>query len=397
MRISTSQIQRQGVAAILEQQAKMAHTQLQIATGRRILRPSDDPAGAKQLLDLGETAAINQEFQKNLAAAAGRLGLEDSVLAGVTDQLHRFRELAVQGNSATLNDTDRRALAAEIRERLAGLIDLANTRDATNNALFAGYQTDLQAFVATPSGVVYNGDQGQRFRQVGPSVQVATGDSGADVFQFIRNGNGIFRSAENTANLGDGILGAGSVTDPSAYVADTYTITFLTASDYEVRDSALTLIASGVYTSGNAIAFNGIGTTITGAPAAGDSFTVSPSTYQDVFTTVQNLADALEIGHVDDAARGRFGNAVNRAIGDLDQALEHILDVRARVGGRLNALDSQQNVNEDLGLFISEAMSNVGDLDLVDAASRLQLELTAFQAAQQSYVRIQALSLFDLL
>ncbi len=397
MRISTSELQRLGVTAILDQQSKIAHTQMQIATGRRIVRPSVDPFGAKQVLDLGEAAATTREFHKNLAAAASRLGLEDSVLGSVTDVLHRFRELAIQGNSAALNDADRKSLASEIRERLAELIGLANTRDAANDYLFAGYRTDTQPFAATASGFVYNGDQGQRSLQVGPSIQVATGDSGADVFQFIRNGNGTFRTAESTANAGDGILGAGSVTDPSAYVADTYTITFVTASDYEVRDSSLTLIASGVYASGSAIAFNGIETTITGTPATGDSFTVTPSTYQDLFTTVQTLAEALETDLVDVAARGHFGNAVNRTIADLDQALDHVLDVRARVGGRLNVLDSQHNVNEEFALFTAQAMSDIGEVDLSEAISRLQLELTAYQAAQQSYLRIQGLSLFQLL
>ena len=53
-------------------------------------------------------------------------------------------------------------------------------------------------------------------------------------------------------------------------------------------------MTSGTYTSGQAIAFSGLQVTLSGQPAAGDSFGVAPSSNQSLFTTVQNLVTALQ-------------------------------------------------------------------------------------------------------
>ena len=156
-------------------------------------------------------------------------------------------------------------------------------------------------------------------------------------------------------------------------------------------------MAAGPYQSGSAISFDGIQVGITGTPVAGDSFTVSASTNQDVFTTLQNLINALETDIVDDASRAHFGNAVGRFLVDIDQAMDNINETRAKVGARLNAIDSQQAVNEDMILYAEENLSAVQDLDYAEAAGRMQLQLVGLQAAQQAFVKVQGLTLFNFL
>ena len=193
MRISSSQIFNRGLNAILDQQSAVSKSQLQVATGKRILTPADDPGGAKKILDLNETLELTRQYQSNAATATSRLASEDSVLDRVTNVLQRARELAIQGNNSTLTGTDRQAIAAELEERLGELLGLANTRDANDEYLFAGFSTRTRPFATDGAGnFIYNGDQGQRELQVGPSYRVADGDSGADVFQTILNGNGTF-------------------------------------------------------------------------------------------------------------------------------------------------------------------------------------------------------------
>lgn len=86
------------------------------------------------------------------------------------------------------------------------------------------------------------------------------------------------QASSDLTNTGTGAIDAGTVTDATAYVPDTYTITFTTPTTYEVRDSASVLQASGTYTAGAAITFNGIEVKISGVPANGDTFTVAPNT-----------------------------------------------------------------------------------------------------------------------
>jgi flagellar hook-associated protein 3 FlgL len=396
MRLSSAQIFNQGVGAIREKQAQVAKTSLQLSTGKRILSPSDDPTGAVQSVELRSAAQITEQYQKNITLARARLNLEESTLEKIGSNLQRVRELALQGNNATQTNEDRNFIAAEVRQRLDEVLDLANTRDANGEYIFAGFKSQTAPFSPDASGgFSYFGDNGQRSVLVGPVRHVALGDSGSKVLMEIPNGNGTFAARDNPANTGTGVIDAGSVTDFALWVPDSYTITFTASDSYEVRDSGGTLLTSGAYTSGQAIGFAGLQATITGTPAAGDRFTLAPSQDQDLFTTYQNLVSALEAPVSSDADRAGFNYAVNRFLSDVDQALESILDTRSGVGARLQSLDSQQDINEGSMLALKEALSTVEDLDYAQAISRLQLELAGLEAAQQSYLKVQGLSLFD--
>lgn len=183
MRISTAQIYQQRVTAMLDQQAKLSRTELQLATGKRMLSAADDPAGSLGALQLGERIEQVRQYQDNVAAARSRLNLEDGVLAGAVNLLQRVRDLAVQSLNGTLDQGDQQAIEVEIRENLDGLLSVANTQDANGEYLFTGYQGNTPAFNHDGLGnFSYNGDQGQRHLQISQTRQIAIGDHGARVF-----------------------------------------------------------------------------------------------------------------------------------------------------------------------------------------------------------------------
>lgn len=514
MRISTNQIQQQGVNTMLDQQARLSKIQQQLATGQRILTPADDPTGASQALGLTQAVAINTQYQANVDAVRTRLNLEESTLSDTTSLLQHVRTLAVQANNSTLSNSDRASIAREVRQRLDELLSLANTKDGHGEYLFAGYKGQTQPFTRTSAGsYTYNGDQGQRFLQVGPTRQVAADDSGTAVFQRIRNGNGAFTTLDNTANTGSGIINTGTVN--GTYTPDTYTlilghktnvtggaigltdtgtndtlqyelrvnttlvytaaegssrtqtqlvsdinaqsgttgvrayldggaiylantapgtqaititetltgatedtdtvtgyfgsaltgvsspsktVTFSgAANSYVVTNAAGTVQTSGSYQSGANINFGGVQTSVTGAPNNGDRFTISTSAHQDIFTTLQNMAVALETPVNGAAGQAKFNNAMNRALTDIDQSMNSILVTTSGVGARINAIDSQQTANDAYTLQLQQTLSSVQDLDYASAASQLNQQLLALQAAQQSFVKVQRLTLFDYL
>ena len=403
MRISTSQIFTTAVNAILDQQSDVNKTQLQLATGRRILTPSDDPAAAARALDIQQALDTTAQYQKNADVALARQGLEENAMVGVGNILQRIRELAIQGNNDSNSDADRDSIAVEVRQRLDELVALANTRDSNQEYIFAGYQGFTTPFTKAPSGAIsYNGDAGQRFVQIDTNRQIAIGDSGIDVFLAIRNGNGVFSTQDNLANSGDGVIDPGVV--DGSFVPDTYTISFTQLLPTDPITYEVTGVTSGVvvpagtnYVDGADIVFNGVRTKIEGTPANGDSFSISPSVDQDLFTTVENLALALEQGGGSATADAQFHNAMNRFMVDVDQGLENILNIRAKIGARLNVIDNQQNLNEDNILQLEQTLSDLQDLDYAEAASRLNLQLVGLEAAQQTFIRVQGLSLFNFL
>lgn len=395
MRISTHQIFQQATGGILDQQTKLSKTQLQLSTGKRVVTPSDDPTASVQILELKHSVDITHTYQKNIDAAESALVDEEQAVSSITDILQRVRELALQGNTGLLDSSARQGIAQEVQQHVQGLLDLANTKDSNGDYLFAGYSTNTKPFSQTTTGFSYAGDQGQRYLQVGSSRQIAISDSGFDTFQSIPNGNGTYVTSYGAGNTGTGVLDPGKVTDPTAWVPDTYTLTFTTPTTYEVRDSSSALITSGTYQSGAAIAFNGIEVAVSGAPAAGDTFTIAPSTKQDVFTTVQNLATALKTNVTDGISQAKVSNDINRVLMDLDRAMEKFTNLRAAVGARLNAIDGQKAVNEDFISASQTALASVQDLDYASAISSFNQQLLSLQAAQQTFIKMQDLSLFN--
>lgn len=186
MRISTQQFYRQGVNVMLDQQATLNKTQVQLAKGKRVNTPSDDPAAAVQVLNLGEVSNRLSQYQRNANLAQSRLDQEEVALQGMNNLLQRVRELAVQGNNGTMDAENRQSIAYEIRQHMDTFLQLANSQDANGEYLFGGYRTDVEPLSHDGAGnFTYNGDNGQRRLQIGDSRDVATGDPGSDIFTNI--------------------------------------------------------------------------------------------------------------------------------------------------------------------------------------------------------------------
>ena len=186
MRISTAQLFQQRVMSMLDQQVKLSRTEQQLATGKRILSASDDPAASLRGQQLGDRIAQTGQFQKNVDAATSRLALEEGTLASAVNLLQRVRDLAVQSTNGTNSPSDLKAIEIEVRESLDDILQIANSQDASGEYLFAGYKVDAEAFTHDGLGnITYNGDQGQRHLQVSSTRQIAVGDHGASVFMGV--------------------------------------------------------------------------------------------------------------------------------------------------------------------------------------------------------------------
>jgi flagellar hook-associated protein 3 FlgL len=402
MRISTQQMRQSALTLMLDQQARLDKTQRQMASGTRIQTAADDPVAAVRAMGLTREIAAIEQYQTNAEAIRGRQTAEENALAGVTDLIHSVRELMVQANSDTLSESNRQSLSMSLNQKVDELLGLANTSYTDGEYLFSGFQNGTQPFSRDGQGkVTYQGDQGQRMLGIGPGVTAAMTDSGAEVFQQIRAGNGTFVTAANTANTGSGSISAGQATGD--WEAGRYSLVFAqTAADqpvtYEVLDvSTGTPVVSGNYVSGASIQFKGAEVTVTGAPVDGDSFSVEPAGYRDLFAIVQGAAQALGDTSGGSAAQAQRHTALNRGLAELNGALDHVLQQRARVGSRLNLVESQTLANDAFKETATETLSNVQDLDYAEATTRLQTQKLILEASQQSYVSIQGLSLFKFL
>jgi len=406
MRVSSNQTQLMAINSMLDQQAKLSTAQQQVATGKKIFKPSDDPVGASRIVNLKDTVHVTKQYQSNIESARSHLTTEEGSLAGAVDVMQRARELAIEGNNASQTNETRSYIAEEIDQLGKELLGLANTTDSSGKFLFAGSKSTLRPFARNEQGAFeYNGDDTQRYIQIGPKRRIATNDSGTDTFRSIREGNGSFVALDYKNNKGSGVIDPGTIS--GNYDQQTYAIVFDRKQAAHNPNEPVTysvintkgeqVVKPTVYVEGNAIEFKGIHTFVKGEPKAGDFFVIRPSYSQDAFTTLDNFSKALRESRGTPAELANLHNEMNRVITNIDQGLGRLLEVRANVGARLNVMDSQEKINEAYKVQIKELLSNAEDLDYGEAVSRLNLKLTGLEASQKAFTRVQGISLFNYL
>jgi len=504
MRIATSQIFSSNLATMEDQQAQMLKVEQQITSGTSLTNPADNPVGAAQAVQLSATSATLAQYTANQTSALSSLGIEDTTLTSVTTTMQSINSAIQQAMGGTLNDTNRASLSKELEGYRDELLSLANTTDGAGNALFAGFQNTSQVFTDQPgTGVTYNGDAGQRLVQVTDTRQIPVGDPGSAVFMSVQalgtqavpagaasntgtatigavsvtnptsttNGDSykiaFTAGPASPANTGTGTLGAISVTNSTATTNnDNYSISFSTVAgvlNYTVTDNSIaatppatggTVTATGAYTAGAAIPLGsglstsvsgapaagdtfdasqaggsmyytltdtsnpaatpttglytdggtialgtGLSTTISGTPATNDTFTVTPATNSantNVFTTLDNMIAALNNPAQDNAtATATMGNALSTGLAQMNNSLANVTTIQASVGGREQELSALQTVTSTNSLQITTNLQDLTSTDTIAAISQFTQLQAALTASQKTFSATQNLSLFQ--
>lgn len=184
MRVSTSMIYDVGRQTMQRQTAESLHAQQQLASGRRIVRPSDDPVSSARALEVGQTKSVNGQFLENQGYAKDSLRMVEGSLSSVTDILVYVRTRAVEAGNGTYSQPELDSIANDLRSQYEQLRALANSRDGEGNYLFSGYSLDTAPFAGDLSApaTVYAGDDGQRRIQVSASRELPVSMPGSQVF-----------------------------------------------------------------------------------------------------------------------------------------------------------------------------------------------------------------------
>lgn len=405
MRISTSMIFDQGVRGMGQRQESVFKLSEQLATSKRINRPSDDPVASARVQNLVQSQARTVSFTENGKAASALLGISENQISGAVNVIQGLLELTVQAGNGALTDQDRIMLAEQADSGFRQLLTISNADDGNGVFLYSGLQGNTRPFVETSPGVVaYVGDQGAREMQIDASRSLPVSDNGNDIFMRIRNGNGIFVPTYNPANTGSGVIDTGSVTNTNFLTGDNYQINFTVVggvTQYSVTDTttATVVVPATTYTNDKAdIGFDGMTVNISGQPANGDSFTIVPSTNQSVFTSANQLSQLLRSPTANNAAAEAKAQTDYAAVlTNLQGALNNILKTQTNIGARQLEVDSVKETNDGLELQYTTTISQLQDLDYNKAISDFLQAQTTLQAAQQTFQKVQGLSLFNYL
>ena len=394
MRVSTLEFQTNASQQMQTLESQISQTQEELSTGIQLQNAADNPAAMSQVNQLNAEISASQQYQTNGSSLNSNLTLEEQSLTDATTVMQSARDLAVQANNAALTPSQRQDIATQLQQLQQQLVSTANSTDADGNYLFSGEASTTQPFAQSGNSVTYNGSSSVSQVQISSNQRISSSNAGSQVFMNIPAGNGTFTTAVGASNTGTATIDTGTVTSPSQWVPDTYTITFTDPTDYTVTNSAGTTVSNGTFTSPGRISFNGISTTVTGTPAAGDTFTVAPAGTASAFSTISNLITTLNNPNLNSA---QISAQVGTALEQIDGAVSNFGLVQASVGARINAITAANTTAQSTQTAMTASVSSLQNVDYAAATTQLSTEELALQAAQESYASIEKLSLFQYL
>jgi len=221
MRIATAFAFQNSIDAMLDRQGQLQRTQEELATGRKLLSPSDDPMAAAAA-ERVRAAQRRIELQTRMNDyASTMLKQADLTLAQAGEILQMAREGMVQAGNGAYTVQERQQIALQFRGYRDELFALANRSDGAGSFIFGGQGSATDPFVQG-AAVTYQPDPGQQ--QVGLDVDAATVLDGRQAFMNLPGPAG----TRSVFDLLDGAIAAlesPATTGPavSALVNDTLT------------------------------------------------------------------------------------------------------------------------------------------------------------------------------
>ena len=425
MQVSTKLFNDQQVRQFGKLTADIQQKQEKIASGKAILRASDDPVAAAKLSAAREQEQLLTRFEDNAYKAQLRLDASDKTINEAMTVMTRISELATQARNPGYDGFSRRAILTEVKALRETLIDLANTRDSYGQSLFSGYNTDEDAFVRETDGSVsYNGDRGVHTVQVSENVTVATGLDGESAFGRIETVNG----RKSVFEIVDGVMAS---IDPLREINEIATANRRAEISLELprqnQDWSLTLqgslgavkievtLAEGAEENladainakadqtGVTAEYNEDTGKITLTEAAAETITI-----QDIEIEGQELASTSSDYYLRFASVDEYGQEVGaariltdedqllgRGIENLMNSINHLSIQQAVIGAQMSKAAIQEDVLQSRKLAVTKDISAMGDADLAKLVTELQSQLTNRDAAQQAFAKIGQQSLFD--
>lgn len=425
MQVSTKLFNDQQIRQFGKLTADIQQKQEKIASGKAILRASDDPVVAANLSAAKEQEELLGRFEENAYKATLRLDASDKTINEAMSVMTRITELATQARSPVFDGYSRKAILTEVQALRETLVDLANTRDANGESLFSGYKTDQEAYVRTPDGSIkYNGDRGIHSVQVSENVNVSTGLDGETIFGRVETANG----RRSIFEIVDGVMAS---IDPLREINEMASADRRAEISLQLprqnQDWSFSLtgglgtvqiestLAEGAEEK-LADAINAK-TDQTGVSAEFDPKTRNITLIEESSSTImvqnihiegQYIANKETDYHMKFSTIDEYGKQIGgtRILTDEDQLLgsgienllasiDHMSIQQAVIGAQMTKADIQADVIQSRKLAVTKDISAMGDADLAKLVTDLQAQLTNRDAAQQAFAKIGQQSLFD--
>ncbi len=200
MQISTKLFNQQTLERLSELHGEIQNRQARIATGKDLLKASDDPLAAVNISVAKEQKQELARYLDNIDRAKNKLELTEGAMGQTINILTRIYELTIQAENDIHNTSDRAAIKMEVSQLKDAMFQVVNTEDASGQALFGGYKVNTNAFAKDLDGnIQYMGDRGQNYLKIAENMTIITGIDGATAFLRVPSENdhkSVFRVIE---------------------------------------------------------------------------------------------------------------------------------------------------------------------------------------------------------
>ncbi len=407
MRVTFRSLNRNMQHVINSRYEDLSRLQEQLATGKRLLRPSDDPVDVANDLKLRAKGAQLAQYKRNIEDGLGFMTVTDSAMNSMNDLLHRLRELAVQGATDTVGESERAFIGREVEQLLRQVVSLLNTRHK-GEYVFSGTHTTIAPFPMENS----RGASLEDYTQ----LTMAYYDASA-----VAPGNPVqLRDAFDSTPIRDLVPGSFSLSVAGTeYVeGEDYTInyssgeiTFLPTSPNAALLSRDISPGTPNYAPGAfVVAFDYVGQ---GRDIYGDAVTATGDILRELESGVTTPINIPGHELVNDTAAGTnlldvivtLGNdllynnrtGVQNAIGEIDSTFQRVLGAQSKNGARMNRLEITLDRNDQQYTESTRLLSQIEDADWADAVSDFKLAETVYNAALNSAAKVIQPSLANFL
>ena len=412
-------------------QTILSNLQENLTSGKRVVRPSDDPVAAAQ----AERALVRiqriQTEQRALEVQRNAMAQAEATLGDAVGLVQEMRQLVIAAGGGSLKQEDRKTYASQIQSLREQLVDVVNRKDTNGIPLLGALGSELTPFLGPLSGNPDYEFKGQPGQSASTGVTVPLTVDGHSALMFDPRRDGVYNAAISTTNTANPLDGRRFGTD-TVQVKDAHLLQQPTRT-YSVGFTGATLNPDGTYNityditspgytspgpvtvnnlkadqlqsipikiteaaGGAEISFN-INATPTKAPdgslvyspANGDTVTISasPSMLSVIDRAVRDIGSAPN--------NNAASQAVGQALANLDKGLERLHNIRGYAGELLNRADRITGDQTNRTIQLEGDRSRAEDLDMVKGISDFQNAQVGYEAALKSYAQVQRLTLFN--
>ncbi|CAE6890681.1 flagellar hook-associated protein FlgL [Vibrio sp. B1FLJ16] len=375
------------------QENKVHHNQAQLASGKQLLKPSDDPLATHYIQNIGQQQEQLNQYLNSIVLVRNRLENHEVNIANAEVFVDESKRLTMEMINGAYSPEDRLAKKREMEELANNFLNLANAQDEIGNYVFAGTKPKNQPFYRDKDGSVeYSGDDYQRKMKVSNMLEMPMNDPGSKLFMEIPNPFGDYQPEYDLQSGSELLLGQAINSDSDDTAS--YRVTFVDMNNgkfgYQLERNGR-VVDADEFSPEKGIEYKGLQVYVKGQITPGDSIGIEKRDSFSIFDTFKHAMKWSEKSVSDASATAQLQQMTE----EFQAAFIHLGKARTDVGARLSTLDIQEQNHQDFNLSLAKAKSNFEDLDYSKAVIEFNENSRALQASQQAFGKTKDLTLFN--